>query len=201
MNILMKVFLLVTIFFSVWTNSAVTKEITLNPCFSDQCLVSPRIDGDIKTGEWRSAVAFSDLVQVRPIELDNPSEKTTILVMVSNSTLFIAAKLFYEKTEDIVAKVSRQGANVSNDDFIRIQLDPFNTKRAGYRFQVNMNGVRNEGIFLNITSVNEDWTAIWEAQAKKTSYGWSAEMAIPLKSLSFDSDINTWGFNIFRYIS
>ena len=64
-----------------------------------------------------------------------------------------------------------------------------------------MNGVRNEGIFLNITSVNEDWTAIWEAQAKKTSYGWSAEMAIPLKSLSFDSDINTWGFNVFRYIS
>ena len=201
MNFFIRLTFLCSFFLSSLSNSTSFKEITLNPCSSDQCSVSPRIDGDIKTGEWKSAVAFGDLVQVRPIELDNPSEKTTILVMVSNSTLFIAAKLFYEKTENIVAKVSRQGANVSNDDFIRIQLDPFNSKKAGYRFQVNMNGVRNEGIFLNITSVNEDWTAIWEAQAKKTSYGWSAEMAIPLKSLSFDSDINTWGFNVFRYIS
>ena len=189
MNFLIRLTFLCSFFLSSLSNSTSFKEITLNPCSSDQCSVSPRIDGEIKTGEWRSAVAFGDLVQVRPIELDNPSEKTTIFVMVSNSTLFIAAKLFYEKTENIVAKVSRQGANVSNDDFIRIQLDPFNSKKAGYRFQVNMNGVRNEGIFLNITSVNEDWTAIWEAQAKKTSYGWSAEMAIPLKSLSFDSDI------------
>ena len=85
------------------SNSTPFKEIALNPCSSDQCSVSPRIDGEIKTGEWRSAVSFGDLVQVRPIELGNPSEKTTILVMVSNSTLFIAAKLFYEQTENIVA--------------------------------------------------------------------------------------------------
>ena len=143
MNFFIRLTFLCSFFLSSLSNSTSFKEITLNPCSSDQCSVSPRIDGEIKTGEWRSAVAFGDLVQVRPIELDNPSEKTTILVMVSNSTLFIAAKLFYEKTENIVAKVSRQGANVSNDDFIRIQLDPFNSKKAGYRFQVNMNGVRN----------------------------------------------------------
>ena len=64
-----------------------------------------------------------------------------------------------------------------------------------------MNSVRNEGIFLNITSINDDWTSIWEAKATQTSYGWSTEIAIPFKSLSFDPETDVWGFNVFRYIS
>ncbi|MAL68063.1 MAG: hypothetical protein CMK27_03135 [Porticoccaceae bacterium] len=181
--------------------SSESKEISVKNCLIENCLSRPIVDGVINEDEWREATRINRFVQVKPNEASNPSEKTTVLLLITNSTFYIAAKLYDKSPSDIIAKVSRQGASISNDDFFRVQIDPFNSKRAGYRFQVNMNSVRNEGIFLNITSINDDWTSIWEAKATQTSYGWSTEIAIPFKSLSFDPETDVWGFNVFRYIS
>ena len=38
-------------------------------------------------------------------------------------------------------------------------------------------------------------------RTRRTGEGWSAEFAIPFKSLSFPSGSTTWGFNISRNIS
>ena len=181
--------------------SAYAKEVDVGRCPTDSCKFIPKIDGVVSADEWESATKITDFVQIKPVEYGDPTENTIVFLTITDSTFYIAAKLYDQSPSDIVAKVSRQGARISSDDFFRVQIDTFNSKRAGYRFQVNMNSVRNEGIFLNITSINDDWTSIWEAKATQTSYGWSAEIAIPFKSLSFDPDMDVWGFNVFRYIS
>ena len=170
--------------------SANSKEVDVGKCPTDSCKFIPKIDGVVSADEWESATKITDFVQIKPVEYGDPTENTIVFLTITDSTFYIAAKLYDQSPSDIVAKVSRQGARISSDDFFRVQIDTFNSKRAGYRFQVNMNSVRNEGIFLNITSINDDWTSIWEAKATQTSYGWSAEIAIPFKSLSFDPDLS-----------
>jgi hypothetical protein len=44
------------------------------------------------------------------------------------------------------------------------------------------------------------WDATWEVRTRRTEQGWTAEFAIPFKSLSFPSGRSTWGFNIARNI-
>ncbi|MCH2561046.1 MAG: hypothetical protein MKZ90_07565, partial [Pseudomonadales bacterium] len=123
--------------------SSESKEISVKNCLIENCLSRPIVDGVINEDEWREATRINRFVQVKPNEASNPSEKTTVLLLITNSTFYIAAKLYDQSPSDIIAKVSRQGASISNDDFFRVQIDPFNSKRAGYRFQVNMNSVRN----------------------------------------------------------
>ncbi|MCH2668360.1 MAG: DUF5916 domain-containing protein, partial [Gammaproteobacteria bacterium] len=80
-------------------------------------------------------------------------------------------------------------------------IDTFNDKRNGYRFQVNPNGLRMEGIFVNTTNTDMNWNGIWQAAATTNNDGWSAEMLIPFKTLSFDPNNDTWGINFERDIS
>jgi hypothetical protein len=45
-----------------------------------------------------------------------------------------------------------------------------------------------------------DWDAIWNVRISRTDLGWSAEFAIPFKSLGFPSGQTDWGFNISRRV-
>src|SRR6185436_12495925 len=44
------------------------------------------------------------------------------------------------------------------------------------------------------------WDAIWDVRTRRTDQGWTAEFAIPFKSLSFPSGRTVWGFNVTRHI-
>ncbi len=81
-----------------------------------------------------------------------------------------------------------------------IILDPFNTRRVGYRFETNLNGVRHDALYQNITSFTGDWVAIWDVASDTFDGGWIAEVEIPFKTLPFDPNIDTWGFNFGRGI-
>jgi hypothetical protein len=66
---------------------------------------------------------------------------------------------------------------------------------------VNPNGVRYDGIFENITQRSFDWDGIWRAAATIDEQGWSVEIAIPFKTLSFDPRNTTWRMNFMRNIA
>ena len=163
--------------------------------------ITPQLDGLIEDHEWSDATVISDIYQITPNEYAPPSEKTEFLLKYDHDYLYIAAKAYQSNPEDIVARVSRQGADTDNDDAIQVFIDPYNSKRSGYEFSLNLNGVRNEAIFLNITNLSEDWTGVWNGKAKETDYGWSAEIAIPFKTLTFDPNSDTWGVNLYRYMA
>jgi hypothetical protein len=177
------------------------KFIELTPCEVSTCAPIPIIDGHLELNEWLDAKPLNTVYQIKPDEFSPPSEKTEFYVKFDENYLYVAGKFYDANPDKITAQVSRQGANIQADDSFRVLIDPYNSKRAGYRFAVNLNQVRNEGIFLNVTTLSNDWTAIWDGKALRTDYGWSAEIAIPFKSVSFDTENQQWGFNAYRYIA
>jgi hypothetical protein len=64
----------------------------------------------------------------------------------------------------------------------------------------NFSANRQQGGVVGGTNIN--WDASWVVKTEKGDYGWSAEFAIPLRSIRFNGGENkTWGINFQRNIS
>ena len=162
---------------------------------------APVIDGVLDEEIWSLAQPIGDFHQIEPNEYDEPTEATRVFLLYDDTHLYIGARLLDSRPGEITAQILRQGSDVEDDDYFGVILDPFLDRRNGYLFQLNPNGVRGEALYRNTTQRNFDWVGIWRAQAAIHEEGWTAEMAIPFKTLSFDPDSDSWGINFTRGIA
>jgi hypothetical protein len=158
----------------------------------------PVIDGNLDDAVWANAAVIDDLHQVFPIEFAEPFERTEVYILYDDDALYVAARLYDTEPEQITAQNMRQSDSVGQDDSFYVHVDPFNERRSGYYFGVNPNGVRQDGIFQNVTDFYNAWDSIYDAAAGRFEEGWTAEIEIPFKSLSFDPTTDTWGMNFSR---
>lgn len=173
----------------------------------------PRIDGSLSDPAWQSAVAFTDFRMAEPRPNQDPTEKTELRILYDDSNLYIAI-LCYDTEPDRIAANSMAhdnwgehggmghwGAPQSlSDDIIRVLLDPFQDKRNAYVFYVNPLGARSEGL-ASRGEASLNWDGIWEAKSQILENGWSAELRIPFKTLSFKPGLTVWGINVERTIA
>jgi len=161
---------------------------------------APVIDGILDDDAWAFATLIDDLHEIRPDEYKPPSEKSIIYVVYTKDALYVAGRFRDREPGKIGAKVLRQGDYSFGEDSFSVMLDPFNNERSGYVFDLSANAIRNQALFANVTSQNWRWRGIWQGATSFTDDGWIAEIEIPFKTLSFDPDNETWGFNVARYI-
>ena len=159
----------------------------------------PVIDGDLSDAVWANAAVVDDLHQVTPIEYAEPDERTEILILYDDDALYVAARL-YDDPAGITARNMRQNDNLGQDDRFYVTIDPFNDRRSGYFFGLNPNGVRADGLYRNVTEFYGEWDSIYDARAGRFDGGWTAEIEIPYKSISFDPTTDTWGLNFSRTV-
>ncbi len=184
---------------------------TLNPAqaqvvMGDKTVVVPKLDGELRIDgkldepQWAQALVVEDLHQYQPYEYSEPSQKTKVWIFYTADALYVAA--FFEESDPslISASVLRQGEGLVADDIFSVILDPYLDRRNGYRFTVNPNGVRWEGLYQNITDIQGNWDGIWQADALVVDNGWYSEMRIPYASISFNPDSAAWGINFRREI-
>ncbi len=162
--------------------------------------VAPKIDGDISDLAWKNAVRRDDFLQQVPLEYHPPSEATEVYVMYDEDALYVAFYMRDSKPDNIVANVLEQGGQLRDEDKAVLIIDPFNSQRGGYQFQINANGVLSEAIYISASRPSFDWEGLWNGGSQLVEDGWTAEMAIPFKSLSFDPNNDTWGINFQRYL-
>jgi hypothetical protein len=160
----------------------------------------PVIDGELNEEIWVRAPLVDDFHQVTPEEFAEPSERTEVYVLYDRDALYIGARLYDSEPSLINARILRQGQNINSDDRFFVHLDSFNNRRSGYLFGVNPNGVRYDGVFEGVTQRQFDWDGIWQAAARITPEGWTLEIEIPYKTLSFDPTTTTWRMNFARNI-
>jgi len=159
----------------------------------------PVLDGVLDDSAWQEAALVEDFHIVVSNEFGTPAERSRVYVAFDADNLYFAARFWDSKPDTIVAKVlSKRDASFGEDGF-SITLDPYDQARAGYMFDVNPNGMRSEAIYTDTDRQNWDWEGIWNAAAQIDGEGWTAEAAIPLKTLSFDPAHDAWGVNFTRW--
>jgi hypothetical protein len=159
----------------------------------------PVLDGVLDDEVWQQAPVIEDLHVVVSDEFAAPRQHSRVQVAFDGEALYFAARFDETEPSDIVAKVLRKTDASFGEDGFTITLDPLDHGRSGYMFDVNPNGMRSEALYTDVDRQNWEWEGIWDAAARQDAAGWTAETAIPLKSLSFDPARDAWGFNITRW--
>ena len=161
---------------------------------------APRLDGLLDDACWQRAAALTNFTQVLPVAGARPSERTEVRFVYTRDVLFIAIRCFDREPGKILAKTMQRDNTFESEDYVKIAFDTFGRQRDGYFFMVNPAGARTDGIFGKFSEENRDFDAIWEARARIDTQGWTAEIAIPFRSISFDPRHDFWPLNIERLI-
>jgi hypothetical protein len=161
---------------------------------------APIIDGDLSDAAWASAAVIDQLVQRQPNVGDPASEQTIIRVLYDENNLYFGIYAYDENPEDIAVRAMSRDGNMFSADNIFIKLDPGQTRRNGYSFQVSSAGGRRDGLLQNNSDALYEWNTIWDAKVQIVEDGWIAEIVIPFRSLSYDQNQTDWGFDIGRSI-
>ena len=159
------------------------------------------LDGRLDEAVWSTADSITNLVTIEPEEGDVPAGQTVVKVLVSPSEIVFGIMCHDSNPAGIVAFAKTRDFDLELEDNVLIVIDPFQDGRSGYVFAVNPNGARYDGLVIDQgEEVNTDWDAIWEAATSRDSRGWSIEIRIPIKSLSFKQGLADWGFNVERRV-
>ena len=161
---------------------------------------APALDGVLDEDVWKQAAVVDDLTAYVPIPGVQPSEYSRFLVYYDEDALYIGAELNDRSVGKIVRRQLIQNQAVFDDDHIQIMLDPYDTRRGGYLFYVNPNGVQRDGLVFGNNRFNMNWDGIWQAKSAVSEGGWSVELALPFKTLSFDPKRGSWGINLARAV-
>jgi hypothetical protein len=179
---------------------------------------APQLDGLVVGDEiWRDVPAGEDFRQTTPDEGHPASERTEVRIGFTADTLYIAVVCYDRTPGAIIASEARRDAPLDDSDSIRLILDTYRDRQNGFVFGTNPNGLEYDGQVVNEGQggsivlggaqggsgggFNLNWDASWTVRTAVTDLGWSAEFAIPFRTLRYpSSDVQDWGLNVQRNI-
>lgn len=158
------------------------------------------LDGKLDEPEWRDAPVIR-LVQQAPRPGAETPFVTEVRVLVGSDAIYFGFLCRDPHPEAIAVHTMVRDGDLSGDDTVAIVLDTYGDRKTGYYFQINAAGARVDGLIDHPESASLDWDGIWDARTARTKEGWSAEIVIPSRTLSFERGRNEWGLNIERFIA
>ncbi len=181
---------------------------------------APTLDGDILGDPaWSKATPVSAFWQEQPDEGQPVSERTEVRVIFTKDTLYIGAVMYDREPGSIIVSDARRDAPLDDTDSFQMIVDTYRDRQNGFVFGTNPAGIEYDGQVTNEgqgggglgfgqmqsggsgSGFNINWDGAWEVRSRIGDYGWSAEFAIPFRTLRYPSSVSqTWGINFQRNI-
>jgi hypothetical protein len=171
-----------------------------------------RLDGLLTEAFWEQADVINDLRQQEPDEGAPATESTEVRIAFDDINLYVAVMAFDRQPDRVVSRILARdqvmesrfdGLQFAGDDAIAILFDAFHDSRNAFVFATNPNGAEFDALITDEgAEINVDWRAVWQVEATRTDQGWSAEIAIPFRTLRYPEGGagQPWGFNVYRTI-
>lgn len=185
-------FFLISSFLSIFAQDNSEKVLKLK--FIDQNII---VDGNIDL-LWSTADSLDSFVQFMPYHNQIPTKKTVVKLLTTESSLF-GIIIAYDNRDNIQAVPSKLD-NI-NGDAVSFMFDTFNDRKTAYKLIVSPSGARSDARLLD-DGRNRDysWDGIWFSEAKIYDWGYVVEVEIPYKSIQYDENLSSWGFDVDRWI-
>jgi CubicO group peptidase (beta-lactamase class C family) len=159
------------------------------------------LDGKMGDPGWKSATRYADFKMRHPEAGQSPSERTEVHLAYDQATLYVAIRSFDDEPKKIRA-LAATGDDAWKDDWAVLCLNPYDDALNSLFFLVTPGNIRSSGTLGADNEPQLTADMKWESRASVVADGWIAEMAIPLRTLSFQgSDRVTMGFKVARFIS
>ena len=179
----------------------------------------PEIDGVLDDAVWATAAHVTEFTQQAPLDGAPASEATDVYIAYDSEKLYFAFHAHYENPEIMRAnRVERDRA--MQDDLVTLYFDTFLDQQRGYDLDVNGFGVQGDGVIAAggggrggggrgggwgpIPRADRSWNTLFDTGGRIVEDGFTAEMAIPFKSLRYpappEGEPHRWGFQIVREV-
>jgi len=154
------------------------------------------LDGIPDEPAWQEVKPISFYV-LQPVYGQPPSEKSELLMTYDPKYFYVAARLFYNDSTDIIARTYvRDGWR--GDDWFAFDVDSRNDKQNAMRFALYPLGthfdmaIANDAVELGSSTFNTNYNLIWEGKCKITHEGcsWRSEYSVT-PQLMGDLTVNT----------
>jgi hypothetical protein len=158
-----------------------------------------QLDGRLDDEVYRELRPGSDFIQEEPTEGAPATEKTEIWVFYDDDNIYVGARMWESEPDRMVVNEMRKDSpNVFQNENLTIVFDTFYDRRNGVGFVINPIGGRQDGQITN-ERWNRDWNTIFDFGVGTFDGGWTAELAIPFKSLRYRPGASqVWGINARR---
>jgi hypothetical protein len=157
------------------------------------------IDGVMDEAIWGKAEIVTDFRRVLPIDTGFAAAQTQVRLLYNETTLFVGVVcLDPTPGKRPVESLRRDFAFLKNDNFI-VFIDTYNDQTNGFAFGVSPAGAQWDGMQANGGSVNLDWDIKWRSEVRNYPDRWTAEFAIPFRSLRYIGGASEWGINFSRH--
>jgi hypothetical protein len=163
------------------------------------------LDGLLDESDWQRAIAVSgnDFFRMEPKQGGDVAFKTSVRLLFDEKNLYVG--VFCEDSlgkKGVRVQDFRRDFLYGENDIFYFQLDPQNLRRYCVSFQTTPLGTQRDVQVFDDETRDNDWDALWSVKTKVLENGWSAEFAIPFKSLRYElpkaGETVSWGFTAAR---
>lgn len=181
---------------------------------------APVLDGEVLGDPaYAHAPVLTGFWQQQPEEGQPSSERTEVRIVYTDTTLYVGVVLYDSNPAGIIVSDSRRDASLEETDSFRLILDTYRDGQSGFVFGTNPAGIEHDGQVTNEGQgggglaggrnqmggagggFNLNWDGAWQVRTRVTDIGWTAEFAIPFRTLRYPAAPDqVWGVNFQRNI-
>ena len=186
----------------------------------------PDVDGDVLgDAVWDGAPVLTGFHQNTPDEGEPASERTEVRIVYTDDTIYFGVVCYVRDPGTIIVSDARRDSSLTETDSFRLVLDTYQDQQNGFVFGTNPVGLEYDGQLTNAGQgsggtggglvrrsgsqqqrgsgggFNLNWDGVWQVRARISDIGWTAEIAIPFRTLRYPSGAaQTWRLNFQRNI-
>ena len=183
---------------------------------------APTLDGDVLGDTaWAAVTPVSGFRQSAPDDGQPATERTEVRVLFTEDTIYFGVVCYDRDPSAIIMTDSRRDSTLRNSDSFQMVLDTFSDQQNGFVFGTSPAGQEYDGQVINeggrsnnfgggggggfnrgsAGGFNLNWDGAWQVRTTITDIGWSAEFAIPFRTIRYPArEDQSWGVNFERSI-
>jgi Domain of unknown function (DUF5916)/Carbohydrate family 9 binding domain-like len=160
--------------------------------------VPVKIDGVLNDAVWATTPKTDSFFLKFPNDLGRPKLTTDVQVTYDDQFIYFAFTA-HDSGKAFIQTLKRDNGHDGND-CVAIILDPTNQRTNGFFFVLNAYNAQSEDqLPLGEDNNNQwSWDNKWFSATRRYADRWTAEIAIPFKTLRYTSDKLLWGLNFLR---
>lgn len=157
------------------------------------------LDGRLDESIWELADVAENFSMILPQDDRKATQFSEVRMAYDDKNIYLAVIFFNNtiKGDYVVESYKRDFSFGKNDNFL-VAIDPFNNMTTGFAFGLNAYGAQWDGTMYDGRSVDLNWDTKWYSEVAFDEEKWTAEIAIPFKSIRYNDNLEQWGISFSR---
>tara|TARA_B100001059_G_scaffold31098_2_gene25201 strand:- start:8927 stop:11131 length:2205 start_codon:yes stop_codon:yes gene_type:complete len=157
------------------------------------------MDGELNESIWELADVAENFSMILPQDDRKATQFSEVRMAYDDKNIYLAVIFFNNtiKGDYVVESYKRDFSFGKNDNFL-VAIDPFNNMTTGFAFGLNAYGAQWDGTMYDGRSVDLNWDTKWYSEVAFDEKKWTAEIAIPFKSIRYNYNLEQWGISFSR---